>query len=61
MVLDILIILLYTHNNIMQNVSAAVLTSLMFHSRLDAKTFIDITLPRFNDFVNRISVEFHFK
>ena len=45
----------------MQNVSAAVLTSLMFHSRLDAKTFIDITLPRFNDFVNRISVEFHFK
>lgn len=41
--------------------SAAVLTSLMFHSRLDAKTFIDINLPRFNDFVNRISVEFHFK
>ena len=35
---------------------AEVLTWLMFYSRLDAKTFIDINLFRFNDFVNRIAV-----
>lgn len=35
---------------------AEVLTWLMFYSRLDAKTFIDINLFRFNDFVNRITV-----
>ena len=35
---------------------AEVLTWLMFYSRLDDKTFIDINLFRFNDFVNRIAV-----
>lgn len=35
---------------------AEVLTWLMSYSRLDAKTFIDINLFRFNDFVNRIAV-----
>jgi len=39
---------------------AAVLTWLMFYSRLDAKTFIDNNLSRFNNFVNQISVAFHF-